>query len=79
MEKFKENCKCVLLNNIQLKLLPRFEQDPHLEIKIKVSEGAVKGEDGDFVGHYQDYGSFPNSLKLCVLDRLIFILFIRLI
>ena len=36
-------------------------------------------EDGDFVGHYQDYGSFPNSLKLCVLDRLIFILFIRLI
>ena len=72
MEKFKENCRCVLLINIWLQTTS-FEHDPHLEIKIKVSEGAVKGEDGDFVGHYQDYGSFPNSLKLCVLDRLIFI------
>ena len=84
MEKFKENHRCVLLINIRLKLLPPFEQDPHLEIKIKSRKyifrpGAFRGEDSNLVGHSEDYGSFPNSLKLCVLDRLIFIvLFIEL-
>ena len=56
MEKFKENHRCVLLINIQLKLLPPFEQDPHLEIKIKSQKyifraGAVGGEDSNLVGH----------------------------
>ena len=84
MEKFKENHRCVLFINIQLKLLPSFEQDPHLEIKIKSQKyiyrpGAFRGEDSNLTDHSEDYGSFPNSLKLCVLDRLIFIiLFIRL-
>ena len=78
MEKFKENHRCVLLINIRLKLLPPFEQDPHLKIKIKSQKyifrpGAFRGKDSHLVGHSEDYGSFPNSLKLCVLDRLIFI------
>ncbi|XP_010857093.1 PREDICTED: UPF0634 protein E-like, partial [Bison bison bison] len=63
--------KCVLLINIRLKLLPPFEQDPHLEIKIKSRKyifrpGAFRGEDSNLVGHSEDYGSFPNSLKLCL-------------
>ena len=81
MEKFKENCRCVLLNNIQLKLLPPFEQDPHLEIKIKLYLGKelLGGKDSNLVGHSWGHGSFSNSLKLCVLSRLIFIvLFTRL-
>ena len=53
MEKFKENCSCVLLNNIQLKLLPPFEQDPHLEIKINVylEQELLGGKDSNLVGH----------------------------
>ena len=53
MEKFKENCRCVLLNNIQLKLLPPFEQDPHLEIKIKLylKQELLGGKDSNLVGH----------------------------
>jgi len=85
MEKFKENHRCVFLINIRLKLLLPFEQDRHLEIKIKSQKyiyrpGAFRGEDSNLMDHFEDYGSFPNSLKLCVLDRLIFVvLFIRLI
>ena len=84
MEKFKENCRCVLLINIRFQTTS-FEHDPHLEIKIKSRKyifrpGAFRGEDSNLVGHSEDYGSFPNSLKLCVLNRLVFIiLFIRLI
>ena len=82
---FKENHRCVLLINIRLELLLPFEQDPHLEIKIKSQKyiyrpGAFRGDDSNLTDHSKDDGSFPNSLKLCVLDRLIFIvLFIKLI
>ena len=41
--------------------------------KYIFSPGAFRGEDSNLVGRSKDYGSFPNSLKLCVLDRLIFI------
>ena len=55
MEKFKENFRCVLLKNIQLKLLPPFEQDPHLEIKglrsMYLGQELLGGEDSNHVGH----------------------------
>ena len=69
------------LLTFNFKLLPPFEHYPHLEIKIKSQKyiyrpGAFRGEDSHLVGHSEDYGSFPNSLKLCVLDRRILLYFL---